>query len=224
MIVPAPIAHGEADEGVWLVTEFIVEGPATSAAMRRLGEGLALLHGADTPDTMGGPGWRTDNWIGALPQRNGGSHETWSAFWVEERLRVQTDLARSRGRCADSVFDEVMEVTGTALSADLPLGLLHGDLWSGNFIVRDDGVPALIDPAVYVGHGEVDLAMTELFGGFSADFRDAYHDVRPISPEYEACRRPLYQLYYLLVHVNLFGRSYERGATEAARSVVRALR
>lgn len=179
------------------------------------------------------PGWHADNWIGSLPQANEPASPSdrlsprdtsaWAAFWAERRLHAQLEVARRSERCRAAVFDRVFEVVSLALPSDLPMGLLHGDLWSGNFMARGDEVPVLIDPAVYIGHGEVDLAMTELFGGFDPAFRDAYRSIRPISAEYGAFRRELYQLYSLLVHVNLFGLSYEAAAENAATHVVRAL-
>jgi fructosamine-3-kinase len=101
-----------------------------------------------------------------------------------------------------------------------PPHLLHGDLWGGNAYADADGSPVLIDPAVYRGHGEVDLAMTELFGGFGTRFYEAYDEVETISDAYRCYRRDLYQLYYLLVHVNLFGRQYARRTASAAARVV----
>ena len=100
--------------------------------------------------------------------------------------------------------------------------LLHGDLWGGNAFAGPDGEPVLIDPAVYRGHGEVDLAMTELFGGFDSRFYDAYAEAGGITAAYGEYRRDLYQLYYLLVHVNLFGAQYEGSTAGAARRVVDA--
>jgi fructosamine-3-kinase len=101
--------------------------------------------------------------------------------------------------------------------------LVHGDLWGGNWFADVDGEPVLIDPAVHLGHGEVDLAMSELFGGFGSRFYEAYREAHGITAAYGAYRRELYQLYYLLVHVNLFGASYEAPALHSARRVVAAL-
>jgi fructosamine-3-kinase len=98
--------------------------------------------------------------------------------------------------------------------------LVHGDLWGGNWFTSDGGEPVLIDPAAYRGHGEVDLAMSELFGGFGAAFYEAYDDVAVVEEAYSAYRKDLYQLYYLLVHVNLFGGGYEDGSLRAARRVI----
>jgi fructosamine-3-kinase len=100
--------------------------------------------------------------------------------------------------------------------------LLHGDLWSGNFYADGAGRPVLIDPAVYRGAGEVDLAMMELFGSLPEEFREGYEEIRPIPGEYLTFLRDLYQLYYLLVHVNLFGGSYEGSSVMAARRVLSA--
>ncbi len=117
----------------------------------------------------------------------------------------------------DPVFDQVLEVIPHALDDVERPGLLHGDLWGGNWYASEDGLPVLIDPAVYRGHGEVDLAMSELFGGFEPGFYAAYDERHGISAAYRAYRRDLYQLYYLLVHVNLFGASYVAACLGAAR-------
>ncbi|HEX8673749.1 MAG TPA: fructosamine kinase family protein, partial [Longimicrobium sp.] len=97
--------------------------------------------------------------------------------------------------------------------------LLHGDLWSGNVVATSRG-PSLVDPATYRGHREVDLAMTELFGGFGAEFYTAYEEAWPLRPGYQEERRAVYQLFYLLVHVNLFGGGYVARTAEALRRVV----
>jgi protein-ribulosamine 3-kinase len=116
----------------------------------------------------------------------------------------------------------VAERTPDLLAGAAEPGLLHGDLWGGNVFPDGDGRPVLIDPAVYRGHREVDLAMSELFGGFPARWPDAYHEVWPIDTAYARCRRALYQLYYLLVHVNLFGGGYEASCVAAAQTVLRS--
>lgn len=95
------------------------------------------------------------------------------------------------------------------------IGLLHGDLWGGNVLVGHGGRAYLVDPAVYRGHREVDLAMMELFGGFGERVFSAYREVRPVEPGYREARRDVYQLYPLLVHVNLFGGGYVRRALSA---------
>ena len=113
--------------------------------------------------------------------------------------------------------------TALADLEDVSPALLHGDLWSGNAYADESGAPVIIDPAVYAGHGEVDLAMTELFGGFGPRFYAAYDEVLAITDAYDEYRRDLYQLYYLLVHVNLFGAGYVSGTLAAASRVVSVL-
>ena len=123
----------------------------------------------------------------------------------------------------DELFDRVLEAVPEALSGVVRTELVHGDLWSGNAFSTPDGRPVLVDPAVHVGDGEVDVAMSELFGGFARAFYDAYDAGRPVSPEYAAFKRDLYQLYFLLVHVNLFGSSYEAGARRAAGAALHGM-
>jgi fructosamine-3-kinase len=152
----------------------------------------------------------------------------WPSFWHDRRLEPQLRMARDGGHLRGSSgqpiddllarLDEVMAGT----EEDGP-ALLHGDLWSGNYYCDPRGDPVLIDPAVYVGAGEVDLAMMELFGSFPAGFSEAYGGVRGLAPEYGTFRRDLYQLYYLLVHVNLFGGGYVSGSVAAARRALTGL-
>ena len=222
--IPLPVAH-DADSTVgWLLMEWVGHGQRTNATDEALGRALAAIHCAETEPEWG---WHTDNWIGSLPQSNR-AHPRWCRFWARERIGPQLARARVGGHCHHEIFDHVIEVTPDALGGDgpsePPVTLLHGDLWAGNAYASTDGVPVLVDPAVFRGDSEVDLAMTELFGGFGEDFYTAYAAARPISAEYRSHRRDLYQLYYLLVHVNLFGASYEAGALMSAERVVRALR
>ena len=133
------------------------------------------------------------------------------SFYRDERLGAQRDLARQRGhlpRERARLLDRLIERLDEWIDErHVQPSLLHGDLWGGNWMVALDGQPVLIDPAVYFGDREADLAMTSLFGGFPPDFYSAYNEVFPFAPGYRE-RQPLYQLYYLLVHLNLFGESY----------------
>src|SRR5690606_41960461 len=149
--------------------------------------------------------------------------EGWGACCRGRAVGPQLQAARARGYRADVVLDRLVEAIPAALAEVHRPELLHGDLWAGNWFAGPEGEPVLIDPAVYRGDGEVDLAMSELFGGFDAAFYHAYRETRGIAEDYAAYKRDLYQLYYLLVHVNLFGASYERGSVAAARRVVAAL-
>ena len=249
-VVPEPLETSLPDARVpWLLMSWIPEAPATSDSEARLGRGLALLHrggrgaghapgqsgptgaedpveadgeesrGPDEPSTFG---WHRDNWIGSLPQSNR-RHDGWGIFWRDERIAPQLELARKGGHLRDPVLDRLVDAVPSALEGVERPELLHGDLWSGNRFVTVGGAAALVDPAVYRGDGEVDLAMSELFGGFRADFYAAYREARGVSPAYGSHRRDLYQLYYLLVHVNLFGSSYAPRTLQAARRVVAAV-
>ena len=223
--VPEPLATGDGTDGPsWLLMEHIPQSAPITDYDERLGSGLAKLHLCTGPEASFG--WGRANWIGSLPQAN---EETgsWIDFWSDRRLAPQLDLARSLGylRGGEQLLDRMMGSVSLALADvdDGPAHLLHGDLWSGNAYAGPGGEPVLIDPAVYRGHGEVDLAMTELFGGFGTRFYEAYADVAGIPGAYRAVRRDLYQLYYLLVHVNLFGEAYEGRTLAAARRVVAEL-
>jgi fructosamine-3-kinase len=223
--VPEPIASGGMPGGPsWLVLEYVPTGTPAPDYDERLGRGLAAMHASAGVDDSAG--WSRPNWIGSLPQPNDPC-PTWSAFWRDRRLGPQLELARARGylRRDGGTLDKLMASVEDALAGTEggSAQLLHGDLWSGNAYAGPAGEPVLVDPAVYRGHGEVDLAMTELFGGFGPRFYAAYAEVAGIPPAYRAVRRDLYQLYYLLVHVNLFGRAYESRTRVAARSVLAAL-
>jgi len=229
--VPAPLAwsdgahagaageDGHETSVSWLLMEHVPAGRASGAVDERLGAGLAALHASAEGD---GFGWARDNWIGSLPQANEPS-SSWADFWRERRLAPQLERARARGHLKDAALDRVLDLCPAALADVERPHLLHGDLWGGNWFAAEGGEPVLIDPAVYRGHGEVDLAMSELFGGFAPGFYDAYREARGITSAYGAYRRDLYQLYYLLAHVNLFGAGYEAGSLRAARRVVAAL-
>jgi fructosamine-3-kinase len=226
--VPEVLGVGDAvgDGPGWQLLEFIERGPDVSTYGERLGRGLALLHSAQGHGSNG-YGWTRDNFIGALPQANPPA-ESWAAFWRDARLAPQLEVARQAGHFggeAGQAMDRLVESVERALEgaeAERP-SLLHGDLWSGNAYPGPAGEPVLIDPAVYRGNREVDLAMSELFGGFPASFLRAYQEVRPLSSDYARVRRALYQLYYLLVHVNLFGGGYVGSSLQAARAVLAQL-
>lgn len=217
--VPAVVATARS----WLLLEFVPEGRPGAGYAERLGRGLAELHRSTRRDETFG--WSRDNFIGSLPQAND-VDASWPRFWRDRRLAPQLERARSRGFFTErngGTIDQVLEETASLLSdADgVRPALLHGDLWSGNCYPGPEGEPVLVDPAVYRGHAEVDLAMTELFGGFPPGFSDAYREAGRVEPSYARRHRPLYQLYYLLVHVNLFGGGYVARSVEAAERALR---
>lgn len=190
----------------WILMEWIEPGMIKERTATTLGHGLAQLHRTTAPSF----GLAEDNVIGELPQPNGWL-DSWVDFYREKRLQVQGEIAHRRGRLHGkraSRFHQLLDRLDRWLDdPSLSPALLHGDLWSGNFITDQAGDPWLIDPAVYFGHREVDLAFTELFGGFPSSFYAAYQEAFPLSEDYDN-RKPLYQLYYLLVHLNLFGEAY----------------
>lgn len=215
---------GTGEDPGWLLLEYVSRGSPGQGYGHRMGEGLARLHAS--AQGTGFFGWHRDNFIGSLPQANG-EERTWPGFWREMRLAPQFEMARDHGyfggregRDLERVLDRLEEILPS--HGGLVPSLLHGDLWSGNYFPDSVGEPVLIDPAVYRGDGEVDLAMMELFGSLPHGFREGYETVRHISPEYGAFKRDLYQLYYLLVHVNLFGAGYAGSSLSAARRVLAA--
>ncbi|HEU4440546.1 MAG TPA: fructosamine kinase family protein [Burkholderiales bacterium] len=160
-----------------------------------LGRMLARLHRQSAPRF----GWARDNYIGLSPQQNGWCDE-WAQFWREKRMLPQLELARKNGF-------QLAEPSYRVLENHRPQpSLLHGDLWNGNAGFTAEG-PVVFDPAVYYGDREADLAMTELFGGFPAQFYRAYDEAFPLKPGYEK-RKHLYNLYHLLNHLNIFGGGY----------------
>lgn len=219
----------------WLLLEFLPRGAPGRNYGSRMGEGLALLHSSGATHLPGddgqpGPrrtfGWHRDNFIGSLPQTNREA-ESWAVFWRDMRIEPQLRLARELGHLRGQdgqVLDRLLSHMEDILPHDGGQGpaLLHGDLWSGNYYPDSSGAPVIIDPAAYRGDGEVDLAMMELFGSLPSGFTEAYSTVRSLPGEYAAFRRDLYQLYYLLAHVNIFGRSYLAGSLAAARRVLAA--
>ena len=193
----------------FLIMDYLEAGPRRSDFWERFGRQLAAMHRAPTGEwTPGGKyGFTQNNFIGAGRQNNS-ICDSWIDFFREYRLEQQFKLAGqyfdSYGRKAMlSLLDHLDEYL---VEPEFP-SLLHGDLWGGNFVTGPDGGAWLIDPAVYVGHAEADLAMTELFGGFAPAFYGAYKEVSPLPAGY-ADRRELYNLYHLLNHLNLFGEGY----------------
>jgi fructosamine-3-kinase len=169
-----------------------------------LGRGLANIHKNRSPTF----GLNHDNYIGSLKQSNSPTN-SWIHFFIHSRINSQLKLAIDKGQLNSShqqKFEILFKELPNLLPNEKP-ALLHGDLWSGNVIVDHHGNAVLIDPAVYYGHREMDLAFTRLFGGFNSEFYHSYFETFPLEPGFDN-RVDIYNLYPLLVHVNLFGGSY----------------
>ena len=215
--VPSPVCHGSNHDTAWLVLEHIDFGAAGADSMARLGAQLAALHRVTDSQF----GWSADNTIGATPQINTQCAD-WAAFWREHRLNFQLALAARNG-APKSLLEKgerlAQDFATLLKNVAIKPALLHGDLWGGNAGFDRLGAPVVFDPAVYYGHREADLAMTELFGGFSANFYAAYRDAYPLDSGYEV-RKQLYNLYHVLNHFNLFGGGY---ASQAETMTARLL-
>lgn len=203
--VPQPVCWGTLDSSAYVVMEFIDLGRGRSDSATRLGQHLAAMHRHES-DRFG---WHRHNTIGSTPQVNSPSHD-WIEFYREHRLQFQLRLARRQGYDGGWMQDaeHLCDRLPALFSSYQPTAsLLHGDLWSGNYGYDPAGQPVIFDPATYYGDRETDMAMTELFGGFPAEFYRAYNQAYPLDSGYEL-RRPLYKLYHLLNHLNLFGSGY----------------
>jgi len=198
--VPAPIAYGSDGNTAWLVLEYLQLSHNGSESL--LGEQLAALHAVSFEHH----GWSRDNFIGSTPQHNTRC-ENWMVFWRDQRLRPQLAMAQAGGRLAQ-LGEQLLEAMDQVMDGHQPVAsLLHGDLWAGNKAYTPDAQPVIFDPASYHGDRETDIAMTELFGGFAAEFYSAYQAHAPLPDGYRL-RRDLYNLYHILNHLNLFGGGY----------------
>ena len=202
--VPEVIAHGEDHDDSFLLLEWVESGTRKPGFWAGFGRGLAQLH----RHTQKHFGLERDNYIGSLVQRNTAASD-WPSFFIHQRLEPQLKMARDRKRVEAGMafrFERLFHQLDKLFPAEPP-ALLHGDLWTGNFLCDSNSRPVLIDPAVYYGHREMDMAMTRLFGGFDVDLYAAYHAEWPLEQRWEE-RVDLCNLYPLLVHVNLFGGGY----------------
>lgn len=217
LVVPEVEAQQPATESrpAFLAMQWINSGRKGLHFWSSFGEGLAALH----EHTGEAYGFGSDNYIGRLPQRNE-TERRWPRFFREHRLAPQVNMARDQGAWK-AAWDDPLHALYRRLPDMLPeqppASIVHGDLWSGNYMVTAIGEPALVDPATYYGHREVDLAMTELFGGFDDAFYDAYRAAWPLESGYEE-RRDVYNLYHLMNHLNHFGGRYAGSVAAALRA------
>jgi fructosamine-3-kinase len=205
--IPKVMRIGELDNQAYLIMEHIESGVQTKDFWSNFGLNLAQLH----KHTAENFGWEDQNYIGSLVQHNerfSGSSE----FYISQRLKPQIKEAEKNGfafQNLDVFYKNVTEI----IPKNEPPALIHGDLWSGNYMVDVHQKPVLIDPAICFASREMDLAMMKLFGGFPDDLFQVYQTHYPLQNNWES-RIELYQLYYLLVHLNLFGESYLNRVTQ----------
>ncbi|MBT0812796.1 fructosamine kinase family protein [Litoribacter ruber] len=202
--IPEVYGAGHEEEINYLLMEWFAPARLSGNYWQELGAGVAQLH-ATTNNSFG---LEEENYIASLAQPNTYC-KSWPEFFIHQRLEPMAGKALYDGLIDQRFLEEIRLVYplfDDIFPKEIP-ALLHGDIWSGNVMPSASGKPALIDPAVYYGHREVDLAFSKLFGGFEQEFYHAYHEAFPLEPGFEE-RVPIYNLYPLLVHLNLFGSSY----------------
>jgi len=211
--IPEVIASVETGKYAFLLLQNIETGVRSSNFWNDFGIKLADLH----RNTNKYFGLDHDNYIGSLVQKNN-LHPDFLSFFITQRIEPQLKEARNKGAFSQSetrYFDSLFITLHNIIPVEKP-ALIHGDLWSGNFMVTQNGSACLIDPAVYYGHREADIAMTQLFGGFHSEFYHAYNQAWPMEKDWQK-RMDIFNLYPLLVHVNLFGGSYARQVLQIIR-------
>lgn len=216
--VPRPICYGDDGQSCYLVLEYLpMHG---SADMVDFARQFAAMHRIVKSQF----GWHRNNTIGSTPQMND-FEDDWVNFWQKHRLGYQLELAASKG------YGGELQSLGERLLVQVPAlfqtyqpqaSMLHGDLWGGNISGLSDGRAVIYDPAFYYGDREADLAMTQLFGGFSASFYSAYNEAWPLDEGY-AVRKTFYNLYHIINHLNLFGGGYHGQAISMAERVLAEL-
>lgn len=204
--VPRPLFDGKFNQQIFLVIEYVEPGNPAPDFWEDFGKSLSDLH-RNSSEYFG---LHANNYIGKLSQSNK-QHNRWAQFYAEERILPLIYKANERNMLDPghvSVAEQICSRLHSIFPDEQP-ALLHGDLWSGNYIVAANGYTAIFDPAVYYGHREVDIAMTLLFGGFDERFYSSYSSHFPLQSGWQE-RVALCQLYPLLVHLLLFGGKYKQ--------------
>lgn len=219
MRVPDPICWGVSGDRSYLAIEYLdLTHRANPQSWTQMGCNLAAMHRYRVSSSSQF-GWHIDNTIGTTPQIN--TWETdWVTFFTNHRIGYQLQLARHKGGHFPKATELLAAMPQLLANKKSQPSLVHGDLWSGNASFTTDGIPVLYDPATYWGDREVDLAMTELFGGFPAAFYQGYDRIYPLDPGYSE-RKSLYNLYHILNHYNLFGGSYQNQANSTIDSLLK---
>lgn len=214
--IPEVHGFGRVDDRNFLLMDWIQEGQKSAVYWEELGVGLAHLHMATQPDF----GLGSDNFIASIGQVNQ-EKPSWPDFFIQNRLEPLIGRAYFEGLVTHDFlkkFQKIYPLLTSVFPKERP-ALLHGDLWSGNVIQGKEGKPVLIDPAVYYGHREMDLAFSRLFGGFDESFYQSYEVVFPLEPGFQQ-RVPIYNLYPLLVHLLLFGKAYLVGIEKTVKTLL----
>lgn len=214
--VPKPICWGTADNSSYIVLEWLELSSGNSNSSEEMGRKLATMHKASSSQ---GFGWKINNTIGFTPQINTWTAD-WAEFYIKHRLDYQFQLARRRGGNFPKEDKLLAAIPELLADHQVQPSLVHGDLWGGNAGCTASGEPVIFDPATYFADREVDIAMTELFGGFPAAFYKGYNEVFPLDAGYEQ-RKTLYNLYHILNHFNLFGSSYDSQANRMIDQILR---
>ncbi|MGF1541764.1 MAG: fructosamine kinase family protein [Pleurocapsa sp.] len=201
--VPQPICWGVAGNSSYIVLEWLDLGGGNSQVWGEMGRQLAAMHRQGRCDRFG---WERNNTIGSTPQINTWT-DNWADFFAEHRIGYQLKLAKRKGGSFPDTNQVVAVIKDKLADRQPQPSLLHGDLWSGNAAIATDGSPVILDPATYYGDREADLAMTELFGGFPANFYQGYNQEWQLDSGYSK-RKTIYNLYHILNHFNLFGGGY----------------
>ena len=241
--VPKPLCVGTAGDSAYIVMEWLeFGGSGNTQAWEQMGRQLAAMHRATPPQSQEqlkvdklqvessnlqpsnlqpatSFGWDRNNTIGSTPQINTWASD-WAEFFTEHRLGYQFRLARRRGGHFPQQ-NRLLAIAPKLLDHQPQPSLVHGDLWGGNAAITKSGEPVILDPATYIGDREVDIAMTELFGGFSAAFYRGYNAVWALEEGYKR-RKTLYNLYHILNHFNLFGGGYDSQANRMIEQVLSA--
>lgn len=199
--IPEIYHQGQAENYHYLIMEKIESGEKSDTFWKDFAVKLAKLHGNSSEHF----GLDHDNYIGLLPQHNRSTSTSAAEFYIEKRLKPQFAIAKEKAY-SFQYLDHILEKFKNLIPDEKP-ALIHGDLWRSNFLITPNGEPALIDPAVAYAPREMELAMMKLFGGFDQEVFSIYNEIYPLEPGWEE-RIEIWQLYYLLVHLNIFGFGY----------------
>jgi fructosamine-3-kinase len=215
LAIPEVFAAKHVDETPgFLVLEFLENNRSSFNADEKLGRGLAKIHQFTHPEF----GFYNNNYCGATLQNNSWKNN-WAAFFRDNRIQFLLNLIEKEKPLPASemvIYEKLLQRIESLIPKEYTPVLIHGDLWSGNYMISEKG-PVLIDPASYYADREMEFAIMTMFGGFSQRFYGAYNEVSPLPTDWKQ-RNSLYQLYHVLNHYYLFGGGYRTQALQIAKS------